>query len=122
MTAILNAKIKRRESFRPFAPSILEEPVPEWFEEDDAVPFMIQVFQIRKEKRQLIARRGCVVIASNAVAQAPCLNSRAGGRDPSSQVQYVPGKLRSLRYRFTFFSNETTGTIVEHHYAVSNDR
>jgi carbamoyltransferase len=54
MKALLNAKIKRRESFRPFAPSILEEAVPDWFEEDDAVPFMMQVFQIRAEKRQLI--------------------------------------------------------------------
>jgi len=54
MKALLNAKIKRRESFRPFAPSVLEEAVAEWFEESDAVPFMMQVFQIRNEKRGLI--------------------------------------------------------------------
>jgi carbamoyltransferase len=54
MKAILNAKIKRRESFRPFAPSVLAEAVGEWFEEDDAVPFMMQVFQIREEKRAQI--------------------------------------------------------------------
>jgi carbamoyltransferase len=54
MKARLNAKIKRRESFRPFAPSILEEAVAEWFEEDDDVPFMMQVFQIREAKRPLI--------------------------------------------------------------------
>jgi carbamoyltransferase len=54
MKTILNAKIKRLESFRPFAPSILEEAVSDWFEEDDAVPFMMQVFQIREEKRGLI--------------------------------------------------------------------
>ena len=54
MKTILNAKIKRRESFRPFAPSVLEEAVPNWFEEDDAVPFMMQVFQIREEKRSFI--------------------------------------------------------------------
>jgi carbamoyltransferase len=51
MKAILNAKIKRRESFRPFAPSVLAESVDEWFEEDDSVPFMMQVFQIREKKR-----------------------------------------------------------------------
>src|SRR5260370_742491 len=39
MKDILNLKIKRRESFRPFAPSILRESVPEWFETDDDVPF-----------------------------------------------------------------------------------
>jgi carbamoyltransferase len=54
MKDILNAKIKRRESFRPFAPSILSEHVNEWFEEDDSVPFMMQVFQIREPKRALI--------------------------------------------------------------------
>jgi carbamoyltransferase len=52
--ALLNDKVKRRESFRPFAPSILEEDVAEWFEEDDAVPFMMQVFQVRSDKRPLI--------------------------------------------------------------------
>jgi carbamoyltransferase len=54
MKAVLNSKIKRRESFRPFAPSILIDAVSEWFEEDDAVPFMTQVFQIRDDKRRLI--------------------------------------------------------------------
>ncbi|MBV9010394.1 MAG: carbamoyltransferase [Verrucomicrobia bacterium] len=54
MKDILNAKIKRRESFRPFAPSILREAVSEWFEQDDDVPFMMQVFQIRESKRPLI--------------------------------------------------------------------
>ncbi len=51
MKDILNLKIKRRESFRPFAPSILREEVSEWFEEEDDVPFMMQVFQIKEEKR-----------------------------------------------------------------------
>ena len=54
MKEILNVKIKRRESFRPFAPSILREAVAEWFEQDDDVPFMMEVFQIRPEKRALI--------------------------------------------------------------------
>jgi carbamoyltransferase len=54
MKAMLNDKIKRRESFRPFAPSVLEEDVGQWFEEDDAVPFMMQVFQVREDKRKLI--------------------------------------------------------------------
>lgn len=54
MKDILNRKIKRRESFRPFAPSVLREAVPEWFEQDGDVPFMMQVFQIRSEKRAQI--------------------------------------------------------------------
>ena len=54
MKDILNLKIKRRESFRPFAPSVLREAVPEWFELDGEVPFMMQVYPIRPEKRPLI--------------------------------------------------------------------
>jgi len=54
MKEILNRKIKRRESFRPFAPSILREAVSDWFEQDGDVPFMMQVFPIRPEKRSLI--------------------------------------------------------------------
>lgn len=54
MKDILNSKIKRRESFRPFAPSILREQVSEWFEEEDEVPFMMKVFQVRENKRALI--------------------------------------------------------------------
>jgi len=54
MKDILNLKIKRRESFRPFAPSILREAVGDWFETDYDVPFMLQVFQIREEKRNMI--------------------------------------------------------------------
>jgi carbamoyltransferase len=51
---LLNSKIKRRESFRPFAPSILKEYVSEYFEITDEVPFMEKVFPIRKEKHQII--------------------------------------------------------------------
>lgn len=51
---ILNSKIKRRESFRPFAPSILKEYVSEYFEIDEPVPFMEKVFPIRKEMRDTI--------------------------------------------------------------------
>jgi carbamoyltransferase len=54
MKDILNLKIKRRESFRPFAPSILREFVAEWFEENDDVPFMMQVYPIRPAKRALV--------------------------------------------------------------------
>ncbi|MEO6706354.1 MAG: carbamoyltransferase C-terminal domain-containing protein [Ginsengibacter sp.] len=48
---ILNSKIKRRESFRPFAPSILKEYVDDYFEFNDEVPFMEKVFSIKENKR-----------------------------------------------------------------------
>ena len=54
MKDILNIKIKRRESFRPFAPSILREHVKDWFEQEDDVPFMMKVYQVKKNKRHEI--------------------------------------------------------------------
>ena len=54
MKDILNSKIKRRESFRPFAPSVLEEEAHNWFQLHDKVPFMMKVFKVLKEKRPLI--------------------------------------------------------------------
>jgi carbamoyltransferase len=54
MKNILNLKIKRRESFRPFAPSVLREAVSDWFVRDDDVPFMLQVIPIRPERREQI--------------------------------------------------------------------
>ncbi len=54
MKNILNLKIKRRESFRPFAPSILREAVADWFARDEDVPFMLQVLPIRPERRAQI--------------------------------------------------------------------
>ena len=51
MKDVLNARIKQREWFRPFAPSILEERQCEYFEHDHPSPFMLHVYKIRPEKR-----------------------------------------------------------------------
>jgi carbamoyltransferase len=51
---ILNLKIKLRESYRPFAPSILEEYLDDWFENANLSPYMNFVFDIKKEKRIII--------------------------------------------------------------------
>lgn len=52
MKDILNARIKQREWFRPFAPSILAERQSEYFEYDHPSPFMLHVYKIRPEKRE----------------------------------------------------------------------
>jgi carbamoyltransferase len=51
MRDIINAKIKFREKFRPFAPSILEEEVGNWFEYPEPSPFMERVLPFREGKR-----------------------------------------------------------------------
>jgi carbamoyltransferase len=51
MKDILNERIKKREPFRPFAPSILEEQVGEYFEQTHPAPTMLMVYQIKPERR-----------------------------------------------------------------------
>jgi carbamoyltransferase len=52
---LINLKIKRREPFRPFAPSILIEHVDEYFEKVDSVPFMEKVFQFKEDKKSRLS-------------------------------------------------------------------
>jgi carbamoyltransferase len=51
MKEVLNARVKHREWFRPFAPSILAERQHDYFEHDHPSPFMLHVYKIRSEKR-----------------------------------------------------------------------
>ncbi len=51
MQKLLNLKVKYRESFRPFAPSVLREDVGQWFEMDDDSPYMLFVADLVKDKR-----------------------------------------------------------------------
>ncbi len=84
MKTILNLKIKRRESFRPFAPSILREAVADWFERDDDVPFMLQVIpdpprsgaRRYRRSRMSTAPGGCrPSIAPVILATMPCIEA-----------------------------------------------
>lgn len=92
MKDILNLKIKRRESFRPFAPSILREAVSDWFESDDDVPFMMKVFQIRSEKR----------------AQLPAVTHVDG----SGRLQTVTREASPTYYRLIECFGEITGVPI----------
>jgi len=92
MKDILNERIKRRESFRPFAPSILEERSGEYFEESYPVPYMLQVYQIRPEKRDEIP----------AVTHI----------DGSGRLQTVSRDSNPLYHRLIQAFGEATGTPI----------
>jgi len=92
MKDILNLKIKRRESFRPFAPSILRNAVSEWFEQDDDVPFMMQVYPIKKEKQHQIP----------AVTHV----------DGSGRLQTVTEETNPRYYRLISVFGEVTGVPI----------
>ena len=55
MKDLINQKIKRREAFRPFAPTILAEAVPDYFEQNVESPFMMHVVKIKPDKRAALA-------------------------------------------------------------------
>jgi len=52
MQSVLNLKVKYRESFRPFAPSVLREDVADWFELDSDSPYMLMVADVAKQHRR----------------------------------------------------------------------
>jgi carbamoyltransferase len=54
MKDVLNARVKHREAFRPFAPSILSERTGEWFDQSYPSPFMVLVYDVLPEKRGLV--------------------------------------------------------------------
>ncbi len=53
----LNLKVKYRESFRPFAPSVLREDVSQWFEHDTDSPYMLLVSNVKKNKRRSMTEK-----------------------------------------------------------------
>ncbi|HWY57421.1 MAG TPA: carbamoyltransferase C-terminal domain-containing protein [Terriglobales bacterium] len=75
MKDVLNARIKQREWFRPFAPSILEECQWEYFEHDHPSPFMLHVYKIRPDKRAHLS-------AVNHVDDTGRLQSVSGEENP----------------------------------------
>src|SRR5262245_65641309 len=56
MQKTLNLKVKYRERFRPFAPSVLREDVADWFELDGDSPYMLLVAKVRGERRRAMSR------------------------------------------------------------------
>jgi carbamoyltransferase len=55
MQRTLNLKIKYRESFRPFAPSVMAEHVADWFEIDEASPYMLMVADVARKRRRVMS-------------------------------------------------------------------
>lgn len=92
MKAILNARIKNREAFRPFAPAVRIEDLPEVFEGTHEVPFMIVVYKVRPEWRERVP----------AITHA----------DGTGRVQTVRREDNPLYYDLIGVFRETTGIPV----------
>jgi len=92
MKDILNDRIKKREPFRPFAPSILEERVDDYFEQSHPAPTMLMVYQIRAERR----------------AEIPAVTHVDG----SGRLQTVTRELNSRYYDLISEFDKLTGVPV----------
>jgi len=89
MKEVLNDRIKKREPFRPFAPSILEEYVGDYFEQTHPAPSMLMVYQIKEERRKEIP----------AVTHV----------DGSGRLQTVSRQVNERYYQLISDFNELTG-------------
>ncbi len=92
MKDILNERIKRREPFRPFAPSALAEKVGEWFDQDYSSPFMVLVYTTLPERR----------------AQVPAVNHV----DDTGRVQSVEARVAPRYYRLIEEFDRQTGVPI----------
>lgn len=92
MKDILNDRIKKREPFRPFAPSVLEERTADYFEQSHPAPTMLMVYQVRAERR----------------AEIPAVTHVDG----SGRLQTVSREVNPRYYQLISDFNELTGVPV----------
>jgi carbamoyltransferase len=92
MKDVLNARIKHREPFRPFAPSLLAEAAGEWYEQDYTSPFMVLVYKTRGDKR----------------GEIPAVNHV----DDTGRLQTVEERVSPRYYRLIKAFGEHTGVPI----------
>ena len=108
----MNFKIKYRESFRPFAPSVLLEHVSEWFEHDKESSYMLMVAPVKEDRRIPMTdeQRGLFGIDKLNVPRSsiPAVTHV----DYSARIQTVDGKYNQRYYRLMKKFYENTGCPV----------
>jgi carbamoyltransferase len=116
MQSQMNLRIKFRESFRPFAPSVLAEDVPEYFELDRESPYMLLVAPVRKDKRCELSEE------QKRLMKDPDLRKRVNVKrselpaithvDMSARIQSVDEKRNGRYYRLIREFKKQTGVGV----------
>lgn len=105
----MNLKIKRRESFRPFAPAILAEYVSEWFEYDGESPYMLIVVPIKEERRVPVSNEQKKLFGIDKLniqrSNVPAITHV----DYSARIQTVDGKYNEKFYKLIKRFYEKTG-------------
>ena len=105
----LNIKVKYRESFRPFAPSILREDVSEWFEHNDDSPYMLFVANIKKNKRRTMTTEEEQLFGIDKLNVPRSVVPAITHIDYSSRIQTVHYETNPLYHSLISKFKDTTG-------------
>jgi len=96
MQEVMNLKIKFRESFRPFAPSVLEEKASEYFDIDRASPYMLLVADVREEQRREPAAGKTVLQGLHKLSEVRSTVPAVTHVDCTARVQTVSRRTNPL--------------------------
>ena len=105
----LNLKVKYRESFRPFAPSVLHEDTNEWFEHDKDSPYMLFVAEVQKNKRRVITAEEDSLFGIDKLNVARSLVPAITHVDYSARIQTVHSDTNPLYHAVISKFKEKTG-------------
>lgn len=108
----LNLKVKYRESFRPFAPSVLREDVSDWFELDSDSPYMLIVAGVRQDKRRAMTREEEALFGIDKLNIVRSEIPAVTHVDYSARVQTVHEDTNALYYRLLKRFKALTGCSV----------
>jgi carbamoyltransferase len=109
----LNLKIKYRESFRPFAPSVLREDVADWFELDADSPYMLLVADVRKDRRRAMTSEEEALFGIDKLNVARSEIPAVTHVDYSARIQTVHANTNPLFHRLlTSFKRRTDCPVL----------
>ena len=108
----LNLKVKFRESFRPFAPSILVENCNEWFELSESSPYMLMVANIQKDKIIQISKEDEKLFGIKKLNLKRSSVPAITHVDYSARIQTVHKKTNELYYKLITKFKEITGCPI----------
>ena len=108
----LNLKVKYRESFRPFAPSVLREDVSEWFDLNSDSPYMLIVADVRNDKRSVMSAEEQALFGIDKLNVARSDIPAVTHVDYSARVQTVHAETNPLYHRLLTRFKALTGCPV----------
>lgn len=109
MQRILNLKVKYRESFRPFAPSVMREHVSEWFELDQDSPYMLLVANVVESRRKEMAESEKALFGIEKLNVPKSEVPAVTHVDYSSRIQTVHKETNEIFHKLISRFNEITG-------------